>query len=492
VIGWLRARLRGRRGGGASDASAVLHTAYGPAAEPPGAGPSPRPAARRGAAGSGTAVVAACYDFPIYSHAFVYQEMLGLVDMGLDVRLLCWRRADPSYLHAAFHRLRDGVVVLESSWTRHRDDYRYFQRRFPERVTAVMGRLSTSLGQPVHRLESDYEVLMAFTFARAVEEAGADYLHTYFFYEETFFALVASHLLDVPRGVSCYADHVLADSRFKDFALHFERLDVAVATSRRVAGELRALAGEAYAHTILVKPNGVDGSRFRPPPEPRRQPAEPLELISVSRIEPKKGLLHLCDVARTLRDAGRRARFHVVGAPDSAVPGALEYARAFEQRRRALGVEDAFVLHGFLPQERVVPLLARADVFVAPYVELANGDKDGIPTSLLEAMAAGLPAICSDAGSILEAVDDGVEALVAPGADPDRMAAHALRLLDEPGLARRLGEGARARFLREFDVRVTEPVLHARIARILERRARPTGARRVAEAPPGTLAERGS
>jgi glycosyltransferase involved in cell wall biosynthesis len=325
----------------------------------------------------------------------------------------------------------------------------------------------------VEELESDYEVLMAFTFTRAVEEAGAAYVHTYFFYEETFFALVASYLLGVPRGVSCYADHMLADSRFKDFPLHFEHLDVAVATSRRIASELRALVGDAHADKILVKPNGVDGSRFEPR-ERRHTLSDPVHLLSVSRIEPKKGLLHLCDVARRVTDRGRRVLIHVVGAPDAATPGGTEYARAFEERRRVLGVEDAFVMHGFLPQERLGPLFASADAFIAPYVEVESGDKDGIPTALLEAMAAGLPAVCSDAGSIREVVDDGVEALVVPMGDAERMAGAVLRLCDEPGLALRLGLAAHARFTRELDARVTEPLLHARIEAILAKRAEST------------------
>jgi glycosyltransferase involved in cell wall biosynthesis len=460
MIGWLRDRL-----------SAARRQAGEPLPEAPQAYPRV-PATDAPPRAARTAVVAACYDFPIYSHSFVYQEMLSLRDMGFELRLLCWRRADPSHLHAAFADLLDHLRVLESSWAQHQRDYRHYRERMPERVAELMERLSLSLGQPVERLESDYEVLMAFTFTRAVEEAGADYLHTYFFYEETFFALVASYLLDVPRGVSCYADHMLADSRFKDLPLQFERLDVAVATSRRIAGELRALVGDQHAHKILVKPNGVDGRRSLAQ-ERRVHVSDPVELLSVSRIEPKKGLIQLCDVARRVIDAGRRVRIHVVGAPDPATPGGPAYARAFEERRRALGVEEAFVMHGFLPQERLAPLLALADAFIAPYVELESGDKDGIPTSLLEAMAAGLPAVCSDAGSMREVVDDGVEALMVPAGDSGRMAEAVLRLCEEAGLARRMGAAARARFARELDAAVTEPLLHARVERILaERRAR--------------------
>jgi colanic acid/amylovoran biosynthesis glycosyltransferase len=127
-------------------------------------------------------------------------------------------------------------------------------------------------------------------------------------------------------------------------------------------------------------------------------------------------------------------------------------------------------MHGFLPQERLGPLYALADAFIAPYVETEVGDKDGIPTALLEAMAAGLPAICTDAGSIREVVDDGVEGLVVSAGDSDAMAEAVLRLCQEPGVARRMGLAARARFAREFDARVTEPRLHARLEEVLAER----------------------
>jgi colanic acid/amylovoran biosynthesis glycosyltransferase len=101
-------------------------------------------------------------------------------------------------------------------------------------------------------------------------------------------------------------------------------------------------------------------------------------------------------------------RVHVVGAADAHDLAANDHAAALRERIAELGVADRFVLHGARSQAEVLTLLQRCRAFVAPYVELASGDKDGIPTSVLEAMACGLPVVATDSGSIPEAVTDGV------------------------------------------------------------------------------------
>jgi colanic acid/amylovoran biosynthesis glycosyltransferase len=410
------------------------------------------------------AVVAACFDFPIYSHTFVYQEMIGLRDAGFDVEVFCWRLNDTSKMHSAFSYLLDNCRVIESEWERHVEDRDYWKRKEPQKVAALLERLSSEMGLSVEKLENDYEILMGFTFAREAEQAGANYLHTYFFYEESFFALVTSALLDIPRGVSCYADHMMQDSRFKTMSLQMDTADIVVATSRRIKQELIGLTDERFAERIIVKPNGVDGRRFPFTKRPALDDA--IELLSVSRIEPKKGFLELCAAVKKLEDAGRKVRVHVVGTPDAATQGGASYGERFEAERKRLGIEDSFVMHGFKKQEELAPIIARCHAFVAPYVEVENGDKDGIPTAILEAMSSGLGVLCTDAGSITEVIDDQVEGLVVKQRDSDAMAAAIGKLFDDPKLIERFSAAARTRFDKEFDARVTDAKLHARIEQV--------------------------
>jgi colanic acid/amylovoran biosynthesis glycosyltransferase len=419
---------------------------------------------------NGVAVVAACWEWPIYSHTFVYQEMIGLTHMGLDVQMFHWKLGDTGQLHQAFGYLADHRTELQPVWETHLRDREHFEKTRPGRLRAFLEMVAARTGRKVEELEQESLVLQGCTFARMAELAGAKYLHSYFFYDQSFMVMQAAWLLDIPRGVSCYADHMLDDYPFKLVGLHVELASVVVATSARIKKELSQKSGGKFDDKIIVKPNGVDGARFPAVERPQRRPGEPIELISISRIEPKKGLTYLAEAIAMLKQRGHRVVVHVVGSKDQHSKGSLEYAAEFERRIADLGVGQEIVLHGMKKQEELAPLLQRSRAFVAPYVEVENGDKDGIPTAMLEGLASGLPVVTTDSGSILEVVTDDVEGLIVKQRDSRALAAAIERLVQDPVLERRLAKAARARFDREFDIRVTEQRLHERVAGLLRSR----------------------
>ena len=415
----------------------------------------------------GVAVVASCWHWPIYSHTFVYQEMIGLTHMGLDVKMFHWADNDASELQPAFAYLADHRTVIKPVWENHVRDKAHFDKTKPGRLRALLERIAEVTGKSADDLEKEPYVLQACTFARMAELAGARYIHTYFFYDQTFMGLVASWLLEIPRGISCYADHMLDDFPFKMVGLQIELASVVVATSARIKTELSKLSGGKYDDRIVVKPNGVDGGRFPLTPRPPRNTGDLFEVVSVSRIEPKKGLIHLAEAVAMLKKRGHKVRAHVIGAHDPHNKGSLEYSEALKARITELGLQEDVVMHGMKMQEEIRPILQRSRAFVAPYVELSTGDKDGIPTAMLEAMASALPVVTTDSGSILEVVDHEVEALVVPQRDSTAFAAALERIIQDQKLEKRLSTAARARFDRQFDIKVTERPLHARIAQLL-------------------------
>lgn len=415
----------------------------------------------------GTAIVTACWQWPIYSHTFVYQEMIGLTHMGLDVKLFHWDLGDTAQLHKAFGYLADHRTQLQPIWENHQKDKAHFEKTKPGRLRAFLEIVAKRMGRKVEELENDPIVMQGCTFARMAELAGARYLHSYFFYDQSFMAMQAAWLLGIPRGVSCYADHMLNDYPFKLVPLHVELCDVIVATSARIKRELSAMTDGKFDDKIIVKPNGVDGARFPPVQRQDRKPGDPFEVISISRIEPKKGLTHLVEAVAALKKQGHRVVAHIVGSKDPHSKGSLEYAAEFEQRIADLGVKDEVILHGMKRQEELPPILQRCRAFVAPYVEMGSGDKDGIPTAMLEGLASGLPVVTTDSGSILEVVTTEVEGIVVPQRDSAAFAKALQRLIEDPALERRMAKAARARFDREFDIRVTEKRLHERVAKLV-------------------------
>lgn len=419
--------------------------------------------------GSGVRVAStACWEFPIYSQTFVYQELSELVRGGFRLRFLYSKLNPRSFLPRQFSRVWHSKRKLFLHYSVCERDYAYYCERMPEKVRSLVAMVCEASGITPEELQNHYHFKQAFAFTRTVEACRPDYLHSYFFYEGALFTLFASYLLDIPRGVSCYADHMLDDYALKVVALHIRQCGLVIATSNRIKRELMAIAPAVDPDRILVKPNAIDSRRF--PATLRSAPAEgtPFRLVCVSRIEPKKGLLYLAEAVRHLIDSGVPVSAHILGGVDDNEPS-REYARALDQKILELGIGNAFHLEGRRSSAEIQQFLQQAHLFIAPFVETESGDKDGIPTALLEAMATGLPAVATDAGSIVEVVDHGQDGLIVPQRDAKSLAAAISSLRNDAGLRQRMGRAAAEKIRRSFDVSVCEKRFHERI-RLLTRR----------------------
>jgi glycosyltransferase involved in cell wall biosynthesis/SAM-dependent methyltransferase len=415
-------------------------------------------------------VATACWSFPIYSQTFVYQELTQLIHSGATVRFLYSElsRDDampPQFepLWRARRRLPLDPSVCEAS-------YAHFAARMPDRIESLVTLLAGASGLTPDAVRAHYHFRQAFAFARMAEACGPDYLHSYFFYEGTLFAFVASYLLRIPRGVSCYADHMLDDYPLKVVGLHLRQSSIVIATSQRIKAELLTLEPRTVSAQILVKPNGINTAAFPALPREAPRPGQPLELVTVSRIEPKKGLIHMADAIALIRERGIPVEWHIVGGVDDA-DASRAYAAELEDRIRARDLGGCVHLDGRLSESAINARFRTAHLFVAPFVETATGDKDGIPTALLEAMSSGLPVVGTDAGSIREVIDPDQNGVIVAQRDPRALADAIVALSADPDRQAALGREAARTVRARFDATSGERVFHERLRQILTARA---------------------
>lgn len=191
-----------------------------------------------------------------------------------------------------------------------------------------------------------------------------------------------------------------------------------------------------YRGDLRLLPNALDVGAY--PFSVRDAPRGVLVwLRAFHRVyNPELAVRVLARLAETRDDA----RLILVG-PDKG-DGAYERTRRTADR---LGVSGRVEMPGPVPKSEVPSFLARGDVF------LNTSDADNAPVSVVEAMACGLGVVSTDAGGLVHLLDDGVDALVVPRGDEAAMAAAVSRLLDETGLAARLGTNARKK-AETFDV----------------------------------------
>lgn len=169
----------------------------------------------------------------------------------------------------------------------------------------------------------------------------------------------------------------------------------------------------------------------------------PVRIFSVGRLIEKKGFVPLLGALARVRDAGIAFQCQIVG--DGPLMDTLK------RRIADLQLDGQVELLGSQPQERVKALLSCATVFALPCIVAQDGDQDGIPVALMEAMALGVPVVSCPVSGVPELIQDGREGLLAPPHDETRLAEALGRLASDTDLRSRLAEAARARIEREFD-----------------------------------------
>jgi glycosyltransferase involved in cell wall biosynthesis len=411
-----------------------------------------------------------CDTFPIYSQTFVYQELTQLAQNGFDLRLIYSKLDSRDCLSSQFTHLWKGKRRLFMNASVHEKNFAHYQSRMAEKVERLIQRLCEASGMARHDLIHHDNFLQSFSFTHMVEAYRPAYLHSYFFYDCSLMALVAGCLLNIPRGISCYADHLLKDYELKVVPLHLELCDIVIATSERIKQELLEIAPHADTNRILVKPNGINTECF--PLLERTEPVDggPFRLVSVCRIEPKKGLLELVEAVSLLRQRGLQVEAHLVGTVDEWSPASRDYKRKLDQSISELNLWGKVHLEGRHNLDGVLRFLRISHLFVAPFVETESGDKDGIPTALLEGMATGLPSVATDAGSITEVIEDGRDGILVPQHDPVALTDAIEALLKDPDKRRKIGREAAHKVRRCYDAWDCEKVFHERVRAMIESR----------------------
>jgi glycosyltransferase involved in cell wall biosynthesis len=292
---------------------------------------------------------------------------------------------------------------------------------------------------PVPRMDPGFEGLRRLpAFAHELRRRAPDIVHLHLIWPLACqYPLLASAMARRPRVVA--TAHSYVDVRLTWRVDHQQRIytravDRYIAVSQHVKVQL--IEGLGWPGSkIEVIHNGVDSDRFREPASPELR-AElsggnpgPL-VLTIARLDPDKGHRHLLRAAALLPDV----RFVLAG--EGPERGALETLT------RELGVEDRV---RFLGHRRDIPqLLGACDVMALP------SSFEGLPVSVLEAMASGTAVVASNIGGVDELITDDVTGVLVEPGDAPALAAGIRRLVDDPADAARLAEAARARVADEF------------------------------------------
>jgi colanic acid/amylovoran biosynthesis glycosyltransferase len=387
---------------------------------------------------------------PDISHTFVYREVLAMKTHGANFVVIALEEGDYAVLHPEAKELLEfAIFAPKPSLGRYVLWYLFFALRYPRRMAELIRLYQPHAGGDpllflqIHQYHNCLHPMHGIGLAWMLRQLGVTSLHVHGSTYPTTRAMTASCLLDIP-----FSTHAFVDFDFEyDFKMLPEKLsrsaffmthtDFCRARLYKLSPDLDM----AKIHTIRI---GVDPSDWRPPEQPGSP--QPSTLIAVCRFVEKKGLDVLVRACALLTKRGVPFQCLLIG--DGPEMSRLQSLVA------ELDLQGEVQFIGAVSTDRVRSYLVPSNVIVVPSVYARDGERDGTPSVLIEAMACGVPVVASAISGIPELIDDGESGLLVPERNEEALASAIQNLLADPDLRARLGRNGRLKVLREFDVRL--------------------------------------
>jgi glycosyltransferase involved in cell wall biosynthesis len=379
--------------------------------------------------------------YPRFSETFIVNEILELERQGVDVRIYSLRKPDDGRFHASLARVKAGVVYVPQ-----------YPQMEPARVQRAHERVYQAYPDRYRALRAEVEArqdefllkrfIQAGVIAAHLIEHPVDAMHAHFASSATRVAGYVHRLIGLPYSFTAHAKDIFHEEVNPDSLrakMRDARFVVTVSDFNRTYLQGLLAGGSGDVRRLY---NGIDLRTFAPDPMVRREPGL---ILSVGRLVEKKGFEDLIRACAWLREGDVSFRCEIVGTG--------ERRDALQALIDELGLDEHVRLAGPKSQDEVLHAYRRATVFALPCIVAQDGNRDGLPTVLLEAMAAGVPVLSTRLVGVPEIVEHGVDGLLVEPGDPAALAASLARLLSDAELRDRLSNAGRRKVSQRFDVR---------------------------------------
>lgn len=392
-------------------------------------------AGARAPLGAGERILYVVSMFPCWSETFIVREIHALLKRGADVRIISLKRGAEAFVQSDAEVLLDRVFY-SLPWHRNVAGVcRQLLRQPAVTVSFPLMLVRKLWRNPAALAKSLVAWFRTLGLLRDVAAFAPDHVHAHWATYASTAAFAISKHIGRPFSFTAHAhdiyldDHLmnekLAAASFVAAISHFNREFI----RRRYAAAANARIEIVHCGVPARELHGADhGGRL---------------VLSVGRLDEIKGFPVLLDACRLLKDQGVDFRCEIIG--DGPLRSVLR------DRVAALDLGTHVAMLGARPSQEVKQKLAGASVFVLASQRSRQGNMDGIPVALMEAMASGTPVVSTEVSGIPELVEDGrTGLLVAPG-DPAALARAIRRLFEDETLRARCIEGAVRKVRYEFD-----------------------------------------
>jgi colanic acid/amylovoran biosynthesis glycosyltransferase len=397
--------------------------------------------------------------FPLITETFILREINELERQGQPVLLVPMIREKPEVVHeeaerwigeALYTPFISGPILLAC--------LRALVRRPATFLSLLWWILRGSLFHPRILVRSLLLFPKSIYLAELLSREEVRHLHAHFATHPTTMARIISAFTGFTYSFTVHAHDIFVDRSLLREKLRDATLVRSISHFNKVF--LENLFPREVADKIEVVHVGIEPERYGFS-KPFDDSAKPPHILSIAALKPYKGLTVLVEALRTLRDRGIDFSAEIIGA------GPLR--SQIEHSITASELDDRLLLRGALPQHEVARALADSDIFALPSIIASDGQMEGIPVALMEAMASGKAVVATNLSGIPELIEHEINGFLVDPASPTQLAGALEKLILDRQLRERLGARGRDKVMREFAL----PSVTGSLIRLFDRHSPP-------------------
>lgn len=381
--------------------------------------------------------------FPNLTSTFIMNEIYWMRQDVIKIHIFSLKRSVSGPVHDRAKLLLPDIHYASFlSWDVIKAQFHFLRIAPITYLRALLKTFRYTYREPKMMLQSLYNFPITVLFARKAEILGIDHIHVHFILLASIAASVISELLKIPFTIHPHATGLFSRNQHA-VRLQLEDASRIITISGYHRDYIANLCPKIDRNDIEVVYCGIETDRFQHTSKNNRN--IPLRILSVGRLIEKKGHEYLVDACALLADRGHEFQCQIVGA------GPLK--QALQDRIDQRGLGNYVTLSGSRNQSQIVDLCQASDIFSLACITAKNGDQDGLPVSLMEAMACELPVVTTPIAGIPDLVMDRETGLLVNERDPVSMADALEELIADEMLSKQLGKNARQRVIDNFEIR---------------------------------------
>lgn len=377
--------------------------------------------------------------YPRLSETFIAQEILGLEQRGLDIRLISLRHPTDTAIHPVHAEIRAPVSYLPEYL--HAQPLRVWRGWRKARKLPGYRDAWAALIADVKRDRTRNRLRRFGQACVLAAELPQDVvrLHFHFLHTPASVTRYAAMMRQLPYSGSAHAKDIWTSPDW-EIREKLAQCDWLVTCTASGAEHLRTLA--PYPDRVALQYHGIDLNRFPLPDRKPQSAQEPVTIVSVGRAVPKKGF---GDLLAALSQIPKDLDWRLVHI------GGGKLLASLKQQAVDLHLYDRIEWRGPQPQTAVLDALRQADIFVLASKIAKDGDRDGLPNVLMEAQSQGVAVVATEVSAIPELIEQQKTGLLVPPGDPVALSAALEKLIRDQSLRQELGQAGAKRVRQSFN-----------------------------------------